>query len=69
MDLNGAQILVQSLEEQKVEVVFGYPGGAVLEIIDALQESSIKQVLVRHEQGEPMQPADMLGQQAVWEFV
>ena len=51
MDLNGAQILVQSLEEQKVEVVFGYPGGAVLEIIDALQESSIKQVLVRHEQG------------------
>ncbi|MFZ5942620.1 MAG: biosynthetic-type acetolactate synthase large subunit [Bacillota bacterium] len=51
MELNGAQILVKALENQGVELIFGYPGGAVLEIFDALMESPIKQVLVRHEQG------------------
>lgn len=51
MILNGAQILAKVLEAQGVEVIFGYPGGAVLEIFDALRESGIKKVLVRHEQG------------------
>ena len=51
MHINGAQILVKALEDQGVEIIFGYPGGAVLEIFDALRESSICQVLVRHEQG------------------
>lgn len=51
MELNGAQILVKALEEQGVDTIFGYPGGAVLEIFDALRESSIRQILVRHEQG------------------
>jgi len=51
MEINGAQILVKSLEEQGAEFVFGYPGGAVLEIYDVLNESSLKHILVRHEQG------------------
>lgn len=51
MEMNGAQILIKALEEQGVDIVFGYPGGAVLEIFDALNQSSLKPVLVRHEQG------------------
>jgi len=49
---SGADILVQCLEDLGVEVVFGYPGGAVLPIYDALyNHPTIKHVLVRHEQG------------------
>jgi acetolactate synthase-1/2/3 large subunit len=51
MKLTGAQIVWQTLEKEGVEVVFGYPGGANLPIYDALPESSIHHVLVRHEQG------------------
>ncbi len=52
MKLNGAQILVQSLKNEAVEYIFGYPGGAVLHIYDALDaQNDIKHVLVRHEQG------------------
>ena len=51
MQLSGAQILVQSLKAEGVEYVFGYPGGAVLEIYDALfQLNKFKHILVRHEQ-------------------
>ncbi len=50
-DLSGAEILVQALTDLGVEVVFGYPGGAVLPIYDALhQQSRIRHILVRHEQ-------------------
>ncbi len=49
--LNGAQALVKSLEAEGVEVVFGYPGGAILPVYDPMIESSIRHVLVRHEQG------------------
>lgn len=51
MKLNGAHILIKALEDQGVDTIFGYPGGAVLEIYDALKESSIRHVLVRNEQG------------------
>lgn len=51
MQLNGAQILINALEAQGVDTIFGYPGGAVLEIYDALKESKIHHVLVRNEQG------------------
>lgn len=48
---SGARLLIQALIEQEVEVVFGYPGGAVLPIYDALfQQNSIRHILVRHEQ-------------------
>jgi acetolactate synthase-1/2/3 large subunit len=49
--LTGAQIIWNVLERQGVEVVFGYPGGAIMPAYDALPGSSIRHVLVRHEQG------------------
>ncbi|CAB1276671.1 biosynthetic-type acetolactate synthase large subunit [Candidatus Nitrosacidococcus tergens] len=50
--LSGAEILVQCLKDEGVEYIFGYPGGAVLHIYDALyQQPDITHVLVRHEQG------------------
>ncbi|MDQ7015431.1 MAG: acetolactate synthase 3 large subunit [Gammaproteobacteria bacterium] len=52
MELSGGDILVQALKEEGVEFIFGYPGGAVLHIYDALYRSEgIKHILVRHEQG------------------
>ena len=47
----GAQILWEALRREGVEVVFGYPGGAIMPAYDALLDSPIKHVLVRHEQG------------------
>ncbi|CAC9434038.1 Acetolactate synthase large subunit (EC 2.2.1.6) [uncultured Gammaproteobacteria bacterium] len=52
MKLNGAQILVNCLQNEGVEHIFGYPGGAVLHIYDALDAcDDIAHILVRHEQG------------------
>lgn len=48
---SGADVLIQSLKKQGVEVIFGYPGGAVLPIYDALHRNPIRHVLARHEQG------------------
>ena len=51
MQISGAQIIVQSLHAENVEYVFGYPGGAVLEIYDAIyQLKKFKHILTRHEQ-------------------
>ena len=51
-EITGAEIVLQSLVDQGVEVVFGYPGGAVLPIYDTLfKQNSIKHVLVRQEGG------------------
>ena len=47
----GAQILWEALHREGVEVVFGYPGGAIMPAYDALLDSPVKHVLVRHEQG------------------
>jgi len=52
VELSGGQIIVQSLKDEGVEFIFGYPGGAVLHLYDALfQQDDIKHILVRHEQG------------------
>ena len=52
MELSGAEILIHSLKDEGVEYIFGYPGGAVLHIYDALfQQDDVKHILVRHEQG------------------
>jgi acetolactate synthase-1/2/3 large subunit len=51
MTKTGAQILWECLEREGVKHVFGYPGGAILPAYDALKDSSIHHVLVRHEQG------------------
>jgi len=51
MELNGAEIAIRCLQEEGVDFVFGYPGGAVLFIYDALfDQEKIKHILVRHEQ-------------------
>ncbi len=51
MELTGAQIMMKVLKEEGVESIFGYPGGAVIDIYDEVAKSDIKHVLVRHEQG------------------
>jgi len=47
----GAEILLKSLKEEGVDTIFGYPGGAVIDIYDQLAKSDIHHILVRHEQG------------------
>ncbi|HUC38454.1 MAG TPA: biosynthetic-type acetolactate synthase large subunit, partial [Acidimicrobiales bacterium] len=51
MRLTGAQALIKSLEMEDVEVIFGLPGGAILPVYDPILDSSIRHILVRHEQG------------------
>ncbi|HTY14015.1 MAG TPA: biosynthetic-type acetolactate synthase large subunit [Candidatus Omnitrophota bacterium] len=52
MEITGAQALLESLKKEGVEIIFGYPGGQVLPLYDALyDEKEIRHVLVRHEQG------------------
>ena len=52
MILSGAEIVVQSLKDEGVEFVFGYPGGAALHIYDAFyKQEDVQHILVRHEQG------------------
>src|SRR5271167_3411892 len=51
-EMNGAEMVLQALKDQGVEVIFGYPGGAVLPIYDAMfQQNAIRHVLVRQEGG------------------
>jgi acetolactate synthase I/II/III large subunit len=49
--INGAQMLMRCLKEEGVEVIFGFPGGKVIPIYDAIYDSDIRHILVRHEQG------------------
>ncbi len=52
MELSGAEIVVQCLKDEGVEHLFGYPGGSVLHIYDAIyRQDAVKHILVRHEQG------------------
>ena len=51
MRLTGAQALIKSLEMEGTEVIFGLPGGAILPVYDPILDSSIRHILVRHEQG------------------
>ena len=53
MKMNGSQILIQALIDQGVDTIFGYPGGSVLNIYDALYERSddIHHIVTSHEQG------------------
>ncbi len=50
MKITGAEAIVKCLEEQGVEVIFGFPGGVIIDLFDELEQSSITNVLVRHEQ-------------------
>jgi acetolactate synthase-1/2/3 large subunit len=49
--LTGSQILVRSLENEGVEIIFGVPGGAILRAYDSLYDSKMRHILARHEQG------------------
>lgn len=49
--MSGAEILIESLRQEDVELIFGYPGGAALPIYDALYGKPLKHILTRHEQG------------------
>ena len=51
MELTGAQIMMKVLKEEGVDSIFGYPGGAVIDIYDEVAKSEIRHILVRHEQG------------------
>jgi acetolactate synthase-1/2/3 large subunit len=51
LEFRGADVLIQSLKQQGVDLIFGYPGGAVLPIYDAIHKNPIRHVLARHEQG------------------
>ncbi len=51
MKLTGAQIFIEALKQEGVEVIFGYPGGAVLNIYDEIHKANFRHILVRHEQG------------------
>ena len=54
---SGAEVLLRALKDQGVEVIFGYPGGAVLPIYDALfQQNAIRHILVRQEQAARCMP-------------
>jgi len=50
MKLTGAKILMEVLKEEGVDTIFGYPGGAIIDIYDELAKTDIKDILVRHEQ-------------------
>lgn len=52
--MNGAQWVVQALRAQGVEAVFGYPGGAIMPVYDALYDGGVEHLLCRHEQGAAM---------------
>ncbi|WP_067709674.1 acetolactate synthase 2 catalytic subunit [Erwinia sp. ErVv1] len=52
--MNGAQWVVQALRTQGVETVFGYPGGAIMPVYDALYDGGVEHLLCRHEQGAAM---------------
>jgi acetolactate synthase-1/2/3 large subunit len=49
--MRGAEVLIRALEQEGVDVIFGYPGGAIMPVYDALVDSKLKHILVRHEQG------------------
>lgn len=49
--MNGAQWIIQALRSKNVNIIFGYPGGAIMPIYDALLDSNIEHLLCRHEQG------------------
>lgn len=51
INLTGAQILMKALQEEGVDTIFGYPGGAVVDLYDELIKTDIRHILVRHEQG------------------
>ena len=71
-EMTGAEMVIEALADQGVEHIFGYPGGAVLPIYDALfQQDKVQHILVRHEQGavacrRRLCALDRQGRRACW---
>lgn len=59
-EINGARVLIEALEAQGVTTIFGYPGGAIMPLYDALPSSKLTHILTRHEQGAAL-AADAYG--------
>ncbi|MBI5064416.1 MAG: acetolactate synthase large subunit, partial [Desulfatitalea sp.] len=51
MELTGSQILMTILKEEGVDTIFGFPGGAVIDLYDEIMRAELRHILVRHEQG------------------
>lgn len=70
MQLTGAEIVIECLKEQGVDTVFGYPGGAILNVYDELYKHSdeITHILTSHEQEQHMRQMDMQELPAKWEY-
>jgi acetolactate synthase-1/2/3 large subunit len=49
--LTGAQIIIKALQEEGVDTIFGYPGGAIIDLYDEIVKTGIRHIMVRHEQG------------------
>lgn len=49
----GSKLILKCLKNEKVDIIFGYPGGSLLPLYDALRESPIEHILVRNEQAAP----------------
>src|SRR3569623_984076 len=58
--VSGARLVVEALEREGVTQLFGYPGGAIMPVYDALTDSKLQHILVRHEQGAAL-AADAYG--------
>lgn len=52
--MTGAQLVVAAIQQQGIKTVFGYPGGAIMPIYDALYDGGVDHILCRHEQGAAM---------------
>ena len=57
--MTGAELVIKLLQQHGVDSIFGYPGGAIMPIYDALYGSSVKHYLCRHEQAAPSLPSVM----------
>ena len=67
MELLSGEMIMRALKEEGVKMIFGYPGGAVLHIYDALyQQDSVEHILVRHEQAACMRQTVFRGQLVKW---
>ena len=66
MKLKGAQIFFECLKKEGVEVIFGFPGGAVLDIYHEMPKHNIRHILVRHSRAPRTWPTDMPGHPVEW---
>ncbi len=67
--MTGAELVVAALRQQGIETVFGYPGGAIMPIYDALYDGGVEHILCRHEQGAAIHAIGIAAQHKTLRFV